>query len=425
MQILAFLIATAIPLVVLLVIRALDLYQTGSFRTVLFSLAWGAIAFALASVINRYFYFQGLLSVEQIQRYFAPLLEEVLKALVLFVLVRRRNFTYFVDGAIYGFAIGIGFAVVENYQYILATPDAGMGTAISRVLSTNLIHASATALSGVAVGLARFQKGWKRLAITLGGLAAAITLHMVFNNLVTRLSGGMVLILAAVVGFAAVGLIAFIIFRGLAEEREWIKEKLGEADRVTQQEARVVNQLSDLGELLKPLQEKFGAEKAGQVERFLLIQARLGILRKTLDKLNDEKLRASVSRQMDELRAEMDQIRRSVGPYCMAYVRSIYPPETVQVFESLQTRIQEQAAARPASGGANVFASLGQRIPAPTLAAGTSAQPGGETGGSAASQGAAPASVNPASAWGGAWAQKARPADGQQQDPPAGTKSKG
>jgi hypothetical protein len=254
-------------------------------------------------------------------------------------------------------------------------------------------------------------------------LSAAIVLHVIFNNLVTRLSGGMVLIFAAAVGFAAVGGITFIIFRGLAEERQWIKEKLGEADRVTQQEARVVNQLSDLGELLKPLEQKFGPEKTRQVERFLMIQAKLGILRKTLEKLNDEKMKSSVSRQMDELRSEMDQIRRSVGPYCMAYVRSIYPPETAQVFERLQTRIQEQAAARPADGGANVFASLGQRIPAGASAAGAGSQAAAQDAAPSAGPAAAgTAPAKPASTWGSSWAGAAKAASAQPVDssPPAG-----
>ena len=70
--------------------------------------------------------------------------------------MRRPKFTYFVDGAIYGFAIGIGFAVFENYEYI-AGSSAALNTAIGRVISTNLIHATASAIIGIAFGLARFQ----------------------------------------------------------------------------------------------------------------------------------------------------------------------------------------------------------------------------------------------------------------------------
>jgi protease PrsW len=219
MQFVPYIIALLIPVVVLYVIYSLDLYQTGLFKWVIACFLWGGVAFVLARYVNRYFYFNAILTRDEILRYSAPIAEEVLKALVLFYLVRRPRFTYFVDGAIYGFAVGIGFAVFENFEYIYATGDAGLGTAVSRVISTNLMHASATALTGVSVGLSRFRSGPRKAVVALSGLLAAIILHIVFNNLVTRLSGGMVLLASTILALAAVGLIAWLIFRGLTEQR--------------------------------------------------------------------------------------------------------------------------------------------------------------------------------------------------------------
>src|SRR4030042_3804991 len=131
MQIIALALATFIPIIVLFVIRALDLYQTGEFRSVLLCFAWGLVAYGLAFFFNTAVMSSGAItSWNTLVRYIAPVSEEILKALVLFYLVRRPKFTYFVDGAIYGFAVGIGFAVIENFQYILQSPDAGFGTAI-------------------------------------------------------------------------------------------------------------------------------------------------------------------------------------------------------------------------------------------------------------------------------------------------------
>jgi RsiW-degrading membrane proteinase PrsW (M82 family) len=364
MQIIALALATFIPIIVLFVIRSLDLYQTGEFRSILLCFAWGLVAYGLAFFTNTALMKTGIFtSWNDIVRYVAPVAEEILKSLVLFYLVRRPKFTYFVDGAIYGFAIGIGFAVIENFQYILQSPNAGFGTAIGRVISVNLIHACATALVGVALGLSRFERGLRRWAVALSGLVAAILLHGVFNNLVSRLQGGLILLYSTIIALAAVALITVIIFRGLAEQRAWIEEKLGAADRVTASEARVVHRLEDLQEVLKPLRDTFGAEKGDQIEQFLLIQARLGILRKTLDKLPDEKMRHAVEKQMGDLRTEMDVARRKVGSYAMLYVRNIFPEEASPLWGLLETRIQERIAARPASGGANLFASLGQRMP--------------------------------------------------------------
>jgi len=363
MNIIALAIATAIPLVVLYIIYTLDLYKTGAFRNVLMCFAWGGAAFAGAYFTNRTIFTQGLASRDTIIEFIAPVVEEILKGLILFYLVRRPSFTYFVDGAIYGFAAGMGFAVFENYEYILESADSGLGLAISRVLSTNLVHASASALVGVALGLSRFRRAWGKVGLILGGLAAAMLLHIAFNNVVTRVESSLLLVFSAVIGIGAAGFIAFLIFRGLAEEKAWIEEKLGDADRVTRQEAAYVNRLADVTELLKPLEQFFGEEKMPQVERFLVIQARLGILRKTLDKLNDDKMRGAVEKQMADLRVEMDALRKGLGAYNMLHLRGILPSEASPLWSRMGDLITERAAARSASGsaGPNLWASLNQR----------------------------------------------------------------
>jgi paraquat-inducible protein B len=126
------------------------------------------------------------------------------------------------------------------------------------------------------------------------------------------------------------------------------------ADRVTAQEARVVQRLEDIQEVLTPLKALFGEDKAEQIEKFLLMQARLGILRKTLDKLPDEKMRQAVESQMAGLRLEMDKTRRAVGSYCMASVRALFPSETSPFLARLQTVMQErtQAGQSPAEAAA-------------------------------------------------------------------------
>ena len=361
MNIVALVIATAIPLIFLYVIYALDLYKVGTFRFVLLCSVWGAIAFGLAYYWNRTLYFSHWVSRDNIIRYTAPVAEEILKGLILLYLVRKPNFTYFVDGAIFGFSAGIGFAVFENYQYVLGAPGAALGVAISRVLSTNLIHATASALIGIALGMARFRRAAGHLGLLVAGGLTAMALHSLFNNLVSRYTDEMVLIYAAALGFGGALFIAFMIKRGLAEEKRWIEQTLGMADRVTGQEAAAVQKLESLEDVLAPLVKIFGQDKADQIEQFLVMQARLGILRKSLEKLSDERMKKAVERQMADLRAEMDKARRAVGAYTMLGLRNIFPEQASPLWGRLESLIQERAAARPASGGPNLWATLGQR----------------------------------------------------------------
>jgi len=355
MLIIALIVATAVPLIFLYVVNKLDLYKTGAFRYIVFCFVWGGLAFTGANWINPAIVDFGMVSWENMVRFSAPIVEELLKALILIYLVRKMDFTYFVDGAIYGFSVGIGFAVIENYQYLIGS-SAALDLAISRVISTNLMHATASALVGIALGLSRFQRFSGRAVLLLLGWLSAMSVHIAFNNLVTRVSSGYLLLYAAISGFLGAVLIVIAIKRGLLEEKAWIEETLGEADRVTTGEAAVVHRLGDLQEILSPLAERFGPDKADQIESFLFLQARLGILRKTLEKLVDEKMKQNVEAQMVELRAEMDTARRSVGTYCMLYLRNIFPEEVSPLWNRLEKQIPEQT-----KSGASLWTSLGQR----------------------------------------------------------------
>ncbi len=361
MQILALLIASLIPLLSLVLIYKLDLYKTGNFRSILICFLAGVVGFWAASMINRTTISLGWLPRTDVVRYSAPVVEEICKGLVLLYLVRRPNFTYFVEGAIYGFAAGIGFAIFENYQYILAARDAGFSVAIGRVLSTNLIHATTCALLGIALGLARFQHGFRMVAVSLAGLLIAMLVHIGFNNLVTRVTSGLLLVYAAGCGLGGAGVIALAIRRGLKEEKAWIEETLGMNDRVTTSEANAVQNMRNVHEILKPLAQRFGDKKAAQIERFLIVQARLGILRKSVEKLNDERMKRSVEEQIAKLRVEMDAARRDVGSYAMLYLRHTFLEDASPLWGRLETAIQERAAARPASGGINLYANLQKR----------------------------------------------------------------
>jgi RsiW-degrading membrane proteinase PrsW (M82 family) len=354
----AIVIAVTIPLLFLALVRWLDLYASGSFRTVVLCLVWGMAAFYLALQVNTFamrFVGYGLLLTLA-----APIIEEILKSLALVYFVRRPDFTYFVDGAIYGFAAGTAFALLENLLY-LSRASAQMGplVALSRGFSTALMHGSASALVGVALGRLRFSRGPGRVASLLLGWAAAMTLHISFNNVVNAQQGLLTLGLAIVLGLGGVGLTVAFIFWGLAEERRWLRETLTPAAGVSAGEAAVVQQMADLDTLLAPVTEHFGPAKRQQVAKFLQLQAQMGLKRKAQALTPDPALAATLAGQVADLRREMDSLRRDVGVYCMAYVRSILPPAGEPLWERL-AQATDAAASTPAAR--SLWGALDERL---------------------------------------------------------------
>ena len=148
-----YVLALIAPLTFLGIIRRFDFYQTGQFSLILLCLCWGAIAYAPAASINWFLNNSELVNQTTIDHFIAPILEEVFKGLILIYLVRHSRFTYSVDGALYGFATGIGFAIFENFENIL--PAQSIIDIIIRILSTNLLHAFSSAAIGIALGIFR------------------------------------------------------------------------------------------------------------------------------------------------------------------------------------------------------------------------------------------------------------------------------
>jgi RsiW-degrading membrane proteinase PrsW (M82 family) len=338
----------------LYVIYALDLYASGRFRTVVTCFAWGMVAFGLAYVLNtavKQNLLEGWLGMDPRGQQsmtmtvvlVAPIVEEIVKSLALIYFGRRPDFTYFVDGAIYGFAAGIGFSVLENLFYLFQPAGQSQGAllAVSRSFSTCLMHGSASALVGVSIGRFRYGHGWTRLLSAILGWGAAIILHSGFNRVVEFWEGTAFLLGAVGLGVGGVVLIALFIRWGLVEERRWIEETLGSQQRVTSKEKALVRELASVQELLKPIEERFGREKTIDVEDFLLKQAQLGIKQKSSQMLTDARLKAEVEAQIAELQAEMEALRRKVGIYVMTYVRSIFPPESTLLWTNLQQSVAE------------------------------------------------------------------------------------
>lgn len=335
----ALLIAFAVPVLFLLALKRYDLYQTGKSKYNFFTLAFGLIAYFLAAQINPAILNIGLAnSWEEVVVLWAPIVEEILKSLILIYFVNRADFNYIVDGAIYGFGVGIGFAVIENVQYMNNNLEIAFLVAIARVFSTNLVHATGSGIIGIALANQREDKSKPAPLIILGGYGFAIFFHALFNSMV---SDGIAILVAIVYGLLGMGLIYFIIHRGMNIQKQWVREKLGMTDRVTEQETQVVHNIEKIHEILLPMEKRFGSGKANLVRSLIYKQAEIGIKRKLLSKDTSEVRKAEVKKIIEELGDDINKLRNQIGVYCMLMVREVYtdPEVNNQVFNLLNARI--------------------------------------------------------------------------------------
>lgn len=115
-------------------------------------------------------------------RYGAPVVEEFFKAIYLVYLLKSKKIGFMVDAAIYGFAIGAGFAFIENIYYLQSLPSANLILWIIRGFGTAVMHAGTTAMFGVIAKNFSDRYSSESISIFLPGLALAIVTHSFFNN---------------------------------------------------------------------------------------------------------------------------------------------------------------------------------------------------------------------------------------------------
>jgi RsiW-degrading membrane proteinase PrsW (M82 family) len=328
----------------LLFIYVLDLYASSTFRFVVLCFAWGAIGGAgLSYLINVEitipFILDRGLDYALLYVLFAPIVEEIFKSAVLIYVSHRPDFTYFVDGAVYGFAAGIGFSVTENFMYMGYYPESQVALAFLRAFSVCLMHGTATALVGVGIARLRFRGVHVERLGLVGGWVAAILLHISFNcvSQAAFIGDAAVIPLQVALGVAGVLLTVLLIWIGLREERRWIAETLG-LGGVSMAEIRGAQASGNLNEVLKPILKQFPKE-AEQLEALLRRQAQLGIKRKVWRQTNDARLRREMGEEVALLEEDVEQLRRDMGVCTSTYLQCVFPKDDRDIWPCLEEMV--------------------------------------------------------------------------------------
>jgi RsiW-degrading membrane proteinase PrsW (M82 family) len=163
-----------------------DSFNVVRVRAIVIAIMAGMLAAGGSYVVGGFIYNVLDISFTNFSRFLSPWVEESFKAMLLVYLIRTRRIGMLVDAAIYGFAIGTGFALVENLYYLAFRPETRPVVQVIRGFGTAIMHGGATAIFAfVAVSLAeRHPDGVLR--VYLPGLLAAVALHAGFNILLVR-----------------------------------------------------------------------------------------------------------------------------------------------------------------------------------------------------------------------------------------------
>jgi RsiW-degrading membrane proteinase PrsW (M82 family) len=351
----SILIASLVPLLFLYIIKWLNFFETNRPGPLFAALAWGVVAFTMSYLVDHPLV--PIFGRPTVAIKIGPTVEEVFKSLILVYLVRRADYTWFVDGAIYGFAAGIGFAVPENMLYLSRVDvDTGIILAITRAFSSSVMHGGSTALVGIVIGGFPLARRLHPLLALVAGWAIAIAYHMTFNELAFKEWGRTGLEVIWGLAFGWLAMLVAIILWGLRQERRRMRRTLVTKAGVSRGEAGLIRHIDDLDRLLDPVEERFGAAKREQVAGVLVLGAQLAMKEAQMRGTKDRELQAELASEISAAKAALKRQRAEVGLYVMSYVRSIVPRATWSLWARLG-----QAIARTPAATNSMWAALAAR----------------------------------------------------------------
>ena len=296
-------------LLFLAILRGSDSYRLVPARHALLSVAGGAVIAVVAAFVNRWTRDGFDLTLEDMTRYVAPIVEESAKAAWLVFLVRTHRCGFQVDAAIHGFAVGAGFAFVENVYYLLNVTDAPLTLWIVRGFGTAVMHGCATAIFAILYKevFDRFPgRDWYLVAIPW---FVATALHSAFNHFhLPALANTLVLLITFPL------LTLAVLARSERKTRSWVHQ--GFDDDAEMLGAIMDGSLpeSPLGHYLDGMRRSFPPDVMGDMVAYLQLGLELSLIAKGVLLAREVGVELDVD---EELREKLDEFRwleKRLGP---------------------------------------------------------------------------------------------------------------
>ena len=205
----------------LLLLVLMDSFKLARPSAIAKALGWGFVAALICDALYRLLTPALPLSPAAFSRYIAPLTEETAKAAFVVYLIGRRRIGFSVDAAQLGFAVGTGFALVENLQYLQVLGNAGVLLWLVRGLGTAMLHGATTAIFAMLSQTASDRHPHRRALMFVPGWLAAVAIHSGFNHVPLPQVAMTALLLVALPA-----LVLFVFQRSEAATRDWVSAGL-------------------------------------------------------------------------------------------------------------------------------------------------------------------------------------------------------
>jgi len=302
------LIAFVPVLLLLTLLQLMDSFRLVRLPVILSAIGYGAIAALGCLYFHDWLLNTTGLPLAPLTRYVAPVTEEVSKGAFIVLLLWRRRIAFLVDAAVLGFAVGTGFALVENIDYFRDLDQPTLTLWLVRGLGTAVLHGATTAIFGIVART--FSDRWAnhRMLSLLPGLGLAVTIHSAFNHLLLP-PLAMTLLLIAILPPVTI----FVFQRSEQATREWIGAGLDLDIELLDLVCSEAFAFTRFASYLQELRARFGGVVVADMFCLLRLELELSVQAKAMLMAREHGLEIPVT---DDLRCaieEIDYLRASIG----------------------------------------------------------------------------------------------------------------
>jgi RsiW-degrading membrane proteinase PrsW (M82 family) len=300
---------SVLPVLVLLgALLLIDSYKLVALRAVLLAVAVGAVVAAACYAVNSTLAPMLGWPLTRYARYVSPVVEEVAKAAFVVWLLSRNRIGFVVDATIYGFAIGTGFALLENVYYVVAAPDAPMWTWLVRGVGTAVMHGCTTAVFAMSARALMGLQSRPRLERLLPGLLAAVLLHSLYNHFLLQplMAAGLVLLVFP-------WLAVWIFERSDRDTRQWLGTGFDTDQALLNAMHAGALSGTPVGIYLTTVRQHFDPEVIVDMLCLLRLRAELGIRAKAVLMAREVGFELDADPSLPEKFAELRYLERSIG----------------------------------------------------------------------------------------------------------------
>lgn len=297
----------------------LDGYKLLRLRMMLALIAAGAAAAGASYLANEVAYARFTGDFTDYSRFVSPWIEESFKGVLVIFLIRTRRVGLSVDAGIAGFAVGTGFALVENLYYLASRPDIALPVQVIRGFGTAIMHGGTATILAMITNMLYEKRPRGGVHLVLPGLLTAVALHTGFNYLLVRPT------LATLATLLVLPVVILVVFaHGERMLRDWIEVDL-------ERDAKLLESInagtflgSSSGRYLQSLRDRFSGESLADMLCCLRLHGELALRAKGILLLRETGIEEPpIDAEIRDKLTELAQLERAIGKTGMLALRPL------------------------------------------------------------------------------------------------------